>query len=156
MKRLTRWSEEDYKLFVGGKTPTEKKTSKYHNEKPTAIDPRTGETIKFDSNKEMNYFFELLARERAWEVFKIKRQVEFEIQPAFIDATGKKHRPIKYVADFVYCERINPRRIGEKMFSDDIKVHVVDVKGSPKTLTEVYKLKKKLLAYKGIIIEEVY
>lgn len=153
---MTRWSEEDYQAFISGKTPTEKKPSKYHNEKPTAIDPRTGETIKFDSNKEMKFFFELLAREKAGEVFKIERQVEFEIQPAFTDATGKKHRPIKYVADFVYYERINPRRIGEKMVSDDIKAHIVDVKGSPKTLTEVYKLKKKLLAYNGIIIEEVY
>ena len=153
---MTRWSEEDYQAFISGKTPTEKKPSKYHNEKPTAIDPRTGETIKFDSNKEMKFFFELLAREKAGEVFKIKRQVEFEIQPAFTDATGKKHRPIKYVADFVFKERINPKRAGNIVTSDDIKVHVVDVKGSPKTLTEVYKLKKKLLAYKGIIIEEVY
>lgn len=153
---MTRWSEEDYQAFVSGKTPTEKKPSKYHNEKPTAIDPRTGETIKFDSNKEMKFFFELLAREKAGEVFKIERQVEFEIQPAFTDATGKKQRPIKYVADFVFKERINPKRAGNIVTSDDIKVHVVDVKGSPKTLTEVYKLKKKLLAYKGIYIEEVY
>lgn len=153
---MTRWSEEDYQAYVSGKTPTEKKPSKYHNEKPTAIDPRTGEAIKFDSNKEMNYFFELLAREKAGEVFKIERQVEFEIQPAFTDATGKKQRAIKYVADFVYKERINPKRAVDVVTSDEIKVHVVDVKGSPKTLTEVYKLKKKLLAYKGIIIEEVY
>lgn len=153
---MTRWSEEDYQAFISGKTPTEKKPSKYHNEKPTAIDPRTGETIKFDSNKEMKFFFELLAREKAGEVFKIERQVEFEIQPAFTDVTGKKQRPIKYVADFVFKERINPKRAGNIVTSDDIKVHVVDVKGSPKTLTEVYKLKKKLLAYKGIIIEEVY
>lgn len=153
---MTRWSEEDYQAFIGGKTPTEKKPSKYHNEKPTAIDPRTGEEIKFDSNKEMKFFFELLAREKVGEVFRIERQVEFEIQPAFTDATGKKQRPIKYVADFVFKERINPKRAGNIVTSDDIKVHVVDVKGSPKTLTEVYKLKKKLLAYKGIIIEEVY
>ena len=153
---MTRWSEEDYQAFIRGKTPTEKKPSKYHNEKPTAIDPRTGETIKFGSNKEMNFFFELLAREKAGEVYKIERQVEFEIQPAFTDATGKKQRPIKYVADFVFKERINPKRAGNIVTSDDVKVHVVDVKGSPKTLTEVYKLKKKLLAYKGIIIEEVY
>lgn len=149
---MTRWSEEEYQAFIGGKTPTEKKPSKYHNEKPTAIDPRTGETITFDSNKEMNYFFELLAREKAGEITRIERQVEFEIQPAFTDSTGKKHRPIKYVADFVYYERINPRRINGILVSDDIKPHIVDVKGMK---TDVYKIKKKLLAYKGIIIEEV-
>ena len=61
-----------------------------------------------------------------------------------IDKQGNKIRAITYKADFYFY---------------DVKLkawRIIDVKGSKATLTEVYKLKKKLLAYKGIIIEEVY
>ena len=147
-----RMTEEEYQELINGRKAAQKKPPKYRNRKVTITDPKTGEEITFDSQKECDYYFELLAREKAGEIFRIERQVDFEIQPAFTDLAGKKHRAITYKADFVYWERINPHRIGDRIVSDDVKAHTIDVKGMK---TEVYKLKKKLLAYQGVIIEEV-
>ena len=108
--------------------------SKYNNRKVTY------QGLTFDSKKEFEYYLILKDKEKRGLVFNIKRQVPLEIQPAFTDKTGVKHRAITYKADFVYTDRVSG------------KVKYIDVKGFR---TEVYKLKKKLLAYKGIIIEEV-
>lgn len=108
--------------------------SKYNNRKVTY------QGLTFDSKKEFEYYLILKDKEKRGLVFNIKRQVPLEIQPAFTDKSGVKHRAITYKADFVYMDRVSG------------KVKYVDVKGFR---TEVYKLKKKLLAYKGIIIEEV-
>ena len=112
--------------------------SKYNNRKVTY------QGLTFDSKKEFEYYLILKDKEKRGLVFNIKRQVPLEIQPAFTDRTGVKHRAIIYKADFVYTDRLTG------------KERYIDVKGSKSTLTEVYKLKKKLLAYKNIIIEEVY
>ena len=118
----------------------EKKPSKYHNRKVEYRDPKTGETIIFDSEKERDYYLLLKDRERRGEIRYLNRQFEIEIQPAFTDKKGTKIRAIKYKADFYFYDR-------------SLKSwRVIDVKGFK---TEIYKLKKKLLAYKGIIIEEV-
>lgn len=118
---------------IKGAYPLGKSSSKYKNNKITY----RGET--FDSKKEFEYYLILKDREKRGEITDLKRQVPIEIQPAFVDRQGNKIREITYKADFYYY---------------DIKGrdHVVDVKGYK---TEVYKLKKKLLAYMGIIIEEV-
>lgn len=108
--------------------------SKYNNRKVTY------QGLTFDSKKEFEYYLILKDKEKRGLVFNIKRQVPLEIQPAFTDKTGVKHKAIIYKADFVYTDRVSG------------KVKYIDVKGFR---TEVYKLKKKLLAYKGIIIEEV-
>lgn len=108
--------------------------SKYNNRKVTY------QGLTFDSKKEFEYYLILKDKEKRELVFNIKRQVPLEIQPAFTDKSGVKHRAIIYKADFVYTDRVSG------------KVKYIDVKGFR---TEVYKLKKKLLAYKGIIIEEV-
>ena len=108
--------------------------SKYNNRKVTY------QGLTFDSKKEFEYYLLLKDKEKRGLVFNIKRQVPLEIQPAFTDKTGVKHRAIIYKADFVYTDRLT----GTERY--------IDVKGFR---TEVYKLKKKLLAYKGIIIEEV-
>lgn len=108
--------------------------SKYNNSKVTY------QGLTFDSKKEFEYYLILKDKEKRGLVFNIKRQVPLEIQPAFTDKTGVKHKAIIYIADFVYTDRVSG------------KVKYIDVKGFR---TEVYKLKKKLLAYKGIIIEEV-
>ena len=115
------------------------KESKYHNRKADYRDPKTGETITFDSEKERDYYLLLKDRERRGEIYDLQRQVAIEIQKAFTDARGNYYRSITYKADFVYLDNNTIR-------------HYIDVKGFK---TEVYKLKKKLLAYKGIIIEEV-
>lgn len=116
------------------------KESKYHNRKADYRDPKTGETITFDSEKERDYYLLLKDRERRGEIRYLNRQFEIEIQPAFTDIKGTKIRAIKYKADFYFYDR----SLGSW--------RVIDVKGYK---TEIYKLKKKLLAYRGIIIEEV-
>ena len=108
--------------------------SKYNNRKVTY------QGLTFDSKKEFEYYLLLKDKEKRGLVFNIKRQVPLEIQPAFTDKTGVKHRAITYKADFVYTDRLTGT------------TRYIDVKGFR---TEVYKLKKKLLAYKNIIIEEV-
>lgn len=108
--------------------------SKYNNNKVKY------QGITFDSKKEFEYYLILKDKEKRGLVFNIKRQVPLEIQPAFIDKTGVKHRAIIYKADFVYTDCVSG------------KERYIDVKGFK---TDVYKLKKKLLAYKNIIIEEV-
>jgi hypothetical protein len=92
---------------------------------------------KCRAKKEFEFYLILKDREKRGEISDLQRQVVYEIQPAFTDRLGNKHRAITYKADFVY-------KCGDM-------VHVVDVKGMK---TEVYKIKKKLLAYKGVIIEE--
>lgn len=65
------------------------------------------------------------------EITDLALQVPFTLIPGFVGADGKKERPLKYVADFVYKK--NGRFVVE------------DVKGYR---TEVYKLKRKLFNYK--------
>ena len=110
-------------------------SSKYHNNKPTY----KGET--FDSKKELDYYLILKDRERRGEIKNLARQTVYEIQPSFKDKDGKTIRAINYKADFSYYDLT------------DEQYHIIDVKGFK---TEVYKLKKKLLAFRGIYIEEVF
>ena len=120
-----------------------KPKSKYNNNKPTYYDPDLKEKLTFDSNKELSYYLLLKDRVKKGEIFDLKRQEVLVIQPAFTDNSGVKHRAITYKADFTYKVACKPYGY--------IK-HYIDVKGFK---TEIYKLKKKLLAYKGFIIEEV-
>lgn len=131
-----RITEEEYRRLVG--TPPTTK-SKYHNKKVDYYDPQLKQTLKFDSEKERDYYLILKDREKRGEIINLKRQVSIEIQEAFTDRLGNKVKAITYKADFTYYDL----RDGD---------HVVDVKGYK---TDVYNLKKKLLAYKGIVIEEV-
>lgn len=131
-----RISEEEYRALIG--TPPKK--SKYKNNKPEYYDPDLKQLIKFDSNKERDYYLILKDREKRGEISHIERQIPIEIQPAFTMPSGEKIRAIKYIADFSYLD------------NRDKFIHFIDVKGMK---TDVYKLKKKLLAYKGIYIEEV-
>lgn len=102
---------------------------KYKNQK-TVVD---GE--KFDSKKEANDYQELLFLERRGIITDLKRQVPF-----VLIEKSKYGRAIKYIADFTY---INSKG----------KLVVADSKG---VKTDVYKLKKRLMAEKyDIEIEEL-
>ena len=126
-----RLTEEEYRALIGGTPP---KKSKYKNNK-TDIDGH-----KFDSVKEAEYYLILKDRERKGEIRYLKLQYPVEIQPAFTDKQGNKIRAITYKADFYFYDcKLKSWRI-------------IDVKGFK---TDVYKLKYKLLLYKGIEIEEV-
>lgn len=77
--------------------------------------------------------------ERAGVIRDLRRQVRYELIPAF-DVDGKHYRPATYIADFVYTDVKTGKEIVE------------DVKGCR---TDVYRLKSKLFAYRyGVSILE--
>ena len=111
-------------------------TSKYKNKKVVV------DNILFDSKKEANYYIYLKMLEDAGKISGLRLQEKFVLQPSF-KLNGKTYRAITYVADFVYKDSQG-------------QVHVVDVKSEATKKDKVYRLKKKMLAYKfGIEIEEV-
>lgn len=149
---MTRISiEEYYALLNKRKLKTEKaaqlseppRPSKYHNVKSEYYDPDLMESITFDSKKELEYYLILKDRQKRGEIDDLRRQVSITIQPSFI-YKGKTIRAITYRADFIYIDK------------KDGLTHIIDVKGSKETLTEIYKLKRKLLLYQGYEIEEVF
>ena len=98
---------------------------KFHNRK-TEIDG-----IVFASALEARVYQRLRLREYAGEIDVLRLQVTYQLQPAFTDSTGKKHRSICYVADFVHSEH------GQ--------VVVSDAKGKE---TREFRIKRKLLLWK--------
>ena len=141
---MTRISETEYRAMLSGSSGDRLgislKKSKYNNNKPEYYDPDLKETLTFDSNKELEYYLLLKDRLKRGEIRHLKRQYKIEIQPAFIMPNGSKIQAINYLADFYFYDKT-------------LKAwRIIDVKGYK---TDVYKLKKKLLAYKGIYIEEV-
>ena len=95
--------------------------------------------ITFDSKKEAARYSNLVKLQEKGVIHDLKTQVKFELIPK-----QKGERSCNYVADFVY-----------KDVKDNLIVE--DVKGSKKTLTPVYSIKRKLMLFKhGIKIREVY
>ena len=108
-------------------------SSKYHAKK-TVVDG-----ITFDSKKEARRYAELKLLERGGAIKDLRRQVRYELIPAF-DCGGKHYRPTSYVADFVYTDC----KTGDEV--------VEDCKGFR---TDVYKIKAKLFAHRfGVSISE--
>jgi len=120
---------ELYEKLVG-----KSKTNKYHNIK-TIYDG-----ILFDSKKESQIFARLKLMEKVCLIKDLELQVEYELLPKF-ELNGKTYRKTTYIADFRYFS------------NEDNKIHIIDVKG---VKTDIYKLKKKLMAYiHKIEIEEL-
>ena len=106
--------------------------------------------VEFDSKKEARQYGILKAREQAGEIKGLRRQVKFELLPAYYepDTVGRRggikkgkiiERECIYIADFVYLE--------------DGKVVVEDTKGMR---TKDYVIKRKLMYHvHGIRIREV-
>lgn len=124
-----RVSQEVYERFINH--AIDYKQNKYKNKKVVY------DGIKFDSKKEGAYYLKLKMLEEKGIISDLKLQVKYELQPKF-EFNGKTIRSINYVADFTYMQ--------------DGKLHIVDTKG---IRTEVYKLKKKMMQFKGYDIEEV-
>lgn len=121
-----------YKKLLGNSIDI--KQNKYKNKKVIY------DGIKFDSNREMAYYIKLKMLEEKGIIKDLELQKSFELQPSF-KLNGKTYKKITYKADFSYVS------------VQDNKIHIVDTKGFR---TEVYKLKKKMFAYKyGIEIEEI-
>lgn len=85
--------------------------------------------MTFDSKKEFLRYLVLEDRQAKGEIKNLKRQVPFILVPAF-NVGKKRYREMRYIADYVYEE--NGKQVVE------------DCKGFR---TEVYKIKKKLMAY---------
>ena len=85
----------------------------------------------FDSKKEWLRYLVLEEKWNKGEIQNLKRQVPFILVPSF-NLNKKKYREMKYLADFVYEE--NGKQVVE------------DVKASKYFQTDVYKLKRKLMA----------
>ena len=95
--------------------------------------------IQFDSIKEMGRYQYLKKLEDAGEITGLELQKRFELIPRQKGSNGKVILKADYVADFVYFR--------------DLEMIVEDVKG---VLTDVYKLKKKLMLFvHGIEITEI-
>lgn len=105
--------------------------NKYHNKKCFYKD------MTFGSKKERDYYVILEMMLKNKQITDLKTQVKFELQPSF-KFKGKTIRSINYIADFTYVK--------------DGKLIIVDTKGYR---TEVYKLKKKMMQFKGYDIEEI-
>lgn len=106
--------------------------SKYHSKK-TVIDG-----IKFDSKKEGKRFVELKAMEKAGIIQNLRLQVKFELIPKQKKSDGTTERACSYIADFVY------EKDGQEI--------IEDTKG---VLTDVYKIKRKLMLQQGHEIKEI-
>ena len=109
--------------------------NKYRNRK-IVID-----NIKFDSVLEANRYRELKLLQRAKEISNLRLQVPFVLQEGF-KKNGKTYQAIKYIADFVYEEK-------GQIIVEDTK--------SKATMTELYKVKKKLFEkkYQNLTIKEI-
>lgn len=108
--------------------------SKYKNKK-TVVDG-----ITFDSRKEAERYLDLKTLERFGVISELELQKKFELQPSFM-YKGRRQRPINYICDFYYKQ--------------DGKYIIEDVK-SPVTINNsTYKLKKKMMLYRGYEIKEV-
>ena len=112
-----------------------RKPNKYKNQ-PITIDGH-----KFPSRREANRYSQLSLLQKAGIIRDLNLQVPFELQPAFKHPITKQTiRAIKYIADFTYYD------------TDTGKFHIEDAKG---IATDTYLLKKKLMLYRGNVIEEV-
>ena len=90
----------------------------------------------YASKKEHDHAVMLRIKERAGLISNLREQVSYELIPA---QEGEK--PCRYIADFVYTDNETGQTVVE------------DTKG---VLTDVYKIKRKLMLYvHGIRIKEV-
>lgn len=103
----------------------------------------TIDNITFDSRAEASYY-QRLKMLKAGGIIQ-----DFEVQPVFMlqegfKKNGKTHQPITYSADF---KVVHPNGFTE----------IIDVKGGKATMTEVYRIKKKLFEkrYPELTITEV-
>lgn len=111
--------------------PARARKSKYGNTKCEAGGH------KFDSKREMMRWHDLVQMQARGEISDLELQVPFVLAPAVV-LDGRKKTELRYVADFVY----------EK----DGQTVIEDVKGK---VTAEYRIKRHLMAAKGLTITEI-
>lgn len=89
-----------------------------------------------DSEVEAKRCNELHLMERAGEIHSLRIYPSIELQPSFTH-NGKRERAITYTADFSYYVPHSPWQVIE------------EIKGGKATQTEAFKIKRKLLLYRG-------
>lgn len=87
--------------------------------------------ITFDSKKESVRYSQLKLYEKGGLISDLRLQVTYELIPKLV-INGKTERAIKYVADFVYYDTVH-------------KVEIVEDVKSIATMTDVFKLKYRLM-----------
>lgn len=97
----------------------------------------------FDSVAEMNRYADLKFLQLTGVISDLELQKPFVLQEAFRDLNGKWQREIRYIADFYYYDNEKKEWVIE------------DVKSSATKDNSVYKIKKKMMLYKGLEIREV-
>ena len=127
---MNRMTAEEYREYLASR----KRGDKYGNTK-TVVDG-----ITFDSEVEANRYAELKMLEKAGNITELERQKKFELQPAFTHK-GHRYNAIFYVCDFFYKQ-------GDKYIIEDVKSAITKTNA-------VYKLKKKMMLYKGYEIQEI-
>lgn len=113
------------------KVPAAKKPAKYRNEKCESGG------VKFDSKREMKRWHELVQMQVRGEISELELQVPFVLAEPVVIA-GRKRPALRYVADFVY-------EMGGETVIEDVKGRV----------TEGYRIKRHLMAARGLTIVEV-
>ena len=100
--------------------------------------------LEFASKREAARYVELLAMQRAGEIYGLDCQSSFELIPAQVACSGKKERGVTYIADFSYRRR-DGRRVVE------------DVKSPVTAKLPAYIIKRKLmLRVHGIEVVEIF
>lgn len=97
----------------------------------------------FDSVKEMNRYADLKYLQLTGAIKDLELQKPFVLQEAFRDNNGKWQREIRYIADFYYYDNEKQEWIIE------------DVKSKATKDNAVYKIKKKMMLYRGLTIREI-
>ena len=96
------------------------------------------DNITFSSKKEQKRYDELLLLQRLGKIDNLECQKKFKLLDTF-KYNNETQRSINYICDFYYYDK-------------DLNKYIIeDVKGSKNTLTDVYKIKKKLFINKYII-----
>ena len=116
---------------------TYRPASKYRSKK-VSIDGFT-----FDSSKEGNRYQELKFLEATGHIKELELQKPFVLQEGFRDKNGKWVREIRYICDFYYFDK------------DKGEYVIEDVKSSYTKDLAVYRIRKKMMMYKGLYITEV-
>ena len=123
--------------------------NKYKNEKVEF------EGIKFDSKKELERYLVLRNAQKNGIISELKLQPTFTLFPAiYHDETVQLKTKQKIVRK---CEQLPITYKSDFSYIKDGKLTVEDVKGSEYMITEVFKIKEKLMyAIHGIKIKRVY
>ena len=126
-----------------------KKGNKYKNEKVEF------DGIKFDSKRERDRYMALKDAERRGLISELKCQPTFELMPAIY------HDEVKHLKTkdkiIKRCDQLAITYKGDFQYMKDGQLVVEDVKGSAFMVTEVFKIKEKMMfAVHGIKIKRVY